>query len=94
MMPKPDKQKSKIARGCEFASRLLIVFCIIYFYPYAKNALFPNQMTRIENMLRRSPMEGYHLAVDRKSPSEIIITVFSGARSVTTEIYREVIREL
>lgn len=39
-------------------------------------------------------MEGYNLAIDRKSESKIILTVYNGGRSVTTEIYRDVIHEL
>ncbi|MGD9366988.1 MAG: hypothetical protein PVH87_14920 [Desulfobacteraceae bacterium] len=45
-------------------------------------------------MLRRSSMEGYHLAIDRKSESKIILTAYNGGRSITTEIYRDVIHEL
>ena len=72
----------------------MVVIVAAYVVPTAKHALFPNQMTRLEKMLRRSSMDGYHLAVDRKSESEIVLTVFTGGRSITTEIYRDVIREL
>jgi hypothetical protein len=77
-----------------FASQFLLVFCIVYFYPEVKNTLFPDRMTRLENMFRRSSMAGYHLAIDRKSVSEINLSVFNGARSITTQIYRDVIHEL
>lgn len=93
-MPNPDKKDSKIRQIWGFVSRFLIALCIIYFYPEIKHKLFPDQMTRLEKMLRRSHMNEYHLAVDRKSESEIVLTVFIGGRSITTEIYRDVIREL
>ncbi len=73
---------------------LLILTFVGYVVPDVKHAFFPNQMTRLEKMLRQSTMDGYHLAVDRQSESKIILTVFTGARSITTEIYRDVIREL
>ncbi len=73
---------------------LIAITFAIYIVPAAKHTLFPDQMTRLENMLRRTTMEGYDLAVDRKSEAEIILTVFNGGRSITTEIYKHVIREL
>lgn len=72
----------------------MVVIVAAYAVPAAKHALFPNQMTRLEKMLRHSSMEGYRIAVDRKSESEIVLTVFTGGRSITTEIYKDVIREL
>jgi len=65
---------------------LLILTFVGYVVPDVKHALFPNQMTHLEKMLRQSTMDGYHLAVDRQSESKIILTVFTGARSITTEI--------
>jgi hypothetical protein len=72
----------------------LILIFVAYIVPTAKHTLFPDQITRLEKMLRRSSMDGYNLAVDRKSEPEIILTVFNGGRSVTTEIYKYVIKEL
>ena len=51
-------------------------------------------MTRLEKMLRRSTVDGYHLAVDRQHELKIVLTVYNGGESITTEIYRDVIREL
>ncbi len=89
-----SKNRLKNDTVWRYVSRFLIVLLLIYFYPVVKNKLFPTQMTRLENMLRQSTMDGYHLAVDRQSESKIILTVFTGARSITTEIYRDVILEL
>ena len=72
---------------------LILVF-VVYIVPAAKHALFPDQMTRLEEMLRNSTMDGYHLAVDRKSRAEILLTVFDGGRSITTEIDKYAIHEL
>jgi hypothetical protein len=73
---------------------LLIIIVVIYVIPAAKNTLFPTQMTRIENMLRNSTLKGYHIAVDRKDDLEFILTVFDGGKSITAQIYRDVLREL
>ena len=73
---------------------LIAITFAIYIVPLAKNTLFPNQMTRLEKMLRRSTMDGYNLAIDRKNEFKIILTVFNGSRSITTEIYRDAVREL
>lgn len=90
-LKKNDDKKKPIRWLVEL---FVVVIVSAYVVPDVKSQLFPDQMTRIENMLRRSSMEGYHLVVDRKSVSEINLSVFSGARSITTEIYRDVIREL
>ncbi len=73
---------------------LITITFVVYIVPMAKHALFPDQMTRLEKMLRRSSMVGYNFAVDRKSETKIILTVFNGGRSITTEIYKSAIREL
>lgn len=51
-------------------------------------------MTRLEKMLRRSALDGYDLAVDHQDEFKIILTAYDGGRSITTEIYRDEIREL
>jgi len=84
-------KKNQLLRFIEF---LIAMTFAVYIVPAAKNTLFPDQMTRLENMLRRSAMDGYHLAVDRKDELEIILTVYNGGQSISTEIYRDVIREL
>jgi hypothetical protein len=66
----------------------------VYIVPAAKHSLFPDQMTRLEKMLRRSTMDGCKLAVDRQHELKIVLTVYNGARSITTEIYSDVIHEL
>lgn len=84
-------KKNALLRLIEF---LIAITFGVYIVPAAKNTLFPDQMTRLEKMLRRSSMNGYHLAVDRKDELEIILTVYNGGQSISTEIYRDVIREL
>ncbi len=56
-------KKSQLLRFIEF---LIAMTFAVYIVPAAKKTLFPDQMTRLENMLRQSAMDGYHLAVDRK----------------------------
>jgi hypothetical protein len=73
---------------------LIVVTVAAYAAPTIKHALFPDQMTRLEKMLRQSTMAGYNLAVDRKHEREIILTVYNGAQSITTEIYKGVVSEL
>lgn len=87
---KNDLKKNKTWK---FVSHFLIALGIIYFYPAAKHSLFPDKMTSIEKLLRQSNMSNYQLAVDRQSDAKIILTVFSGGRSITTEIYRDVIQD-
>lgn len=78
----------------QFLELIIVIVFVAYVEPAVKHALFPTQMTRLEKMLRRYSMEGYNLAIDRKSESKIILMAYNGGRSVTTEIYRDVIREL
>lgn len=93
-MTVPNKKNPKKNPIWQFVGFFIAIIFGLYIIPAAKHSLFPDQMTRLEKMLRRSSMEGYHLAIDRKSESKIILTVYNGGRSVTTEIYRDVIREL
>ena len=71
-----------------------IILFVGYVVPAAKHSFFPDQMTKFEKMLRRSSLIGYNLAVDRKRLTKIILTVYDGGRSITTEIYRDVVREV
>lgn len=50
----------------------LILIFVAYIVPSVKHTLFPDQMTRLEKMLRRSSMDGYNLAVDRQHDLKII----------------------
>ncbi len=84
-------KKNPLLRLVEF---LIAITFAVYIVPAAKHTLFPDQMTRLEKMLRRSAMDGYNLAVDRQHDLKIILTVYNGGQSITTEIYRDVIREL
>jgi hypothetical protein len=90
-MDTPIKKKKPWLRFIELP--LILVF-VAYIVPAAKHALFPDQMTRVEKMLRRSTMAGCHLAVDRQSKTKIILTVFNGSRSITSEIYKTGLHEL
>lgn len=72
----------------------LILIFVAYVVPEVKHTFFPDQMTRLEKMLRRSSMKGYNLAVDRKSLTKIVLTAYNGGRSITTEIYENAIHEL
>jgi hypothetical protein len=88
------KDNAKTSKFESALLRFLVAFLIIYYYPHVKQFFFPSQMTRFEKMFRQSEMDGYQLAVDRKSLSKIILTVYNGGQSITTQIYRNVIREL
>jgi hypothetical protein len=90
-MDTPTKKKKLWLRFIELP--LILVF-VAYVVPAAKHALFPDQMTRIEKMLRCTTMEGCHLAVDRRSETKIILTVYNGAQSITSEIYKNALHEL
>lgn len=39
-------------------------------------------------------MDGYSLAVDRQHDLKIVLTVYNGGQSITTEIYKNAIHEL
>jgi hypothetical protein len=93
-MSAPVNKGLNIKSIWRFVSHFLIFLLIIHFYPDLKKAIFPDQMTRLEQMLRRSTMNRYHLAIDRKDERKIILTVFSGGQSLTTEIYKGALREL
>jgi hypothetical protein len=66
----------------------------IYIVPAVKHTFFPDQMTQLTKMLQDSSMNGYNLAVDHRDEFKIILTTYDGGRSITTEIYRDVIREM
>lgn len=93
-MTVPNKKNSKKNPILQFVGFFIALILGLYIIPAAKHSLFPDQMTRLEKMLRRSSMEGYNLVIDRKSESKIILTVYNGGRSLTTEIYRDAIHEL
>jgi len=78
----------------KFIEFILVASVAVFIIPAAKRAFFPNQMDRLEGALRDFRMEGYHVAVDRKDDLEIILTVFDGGKSITAQIYRDVVREL
>lgn len=73
---------------------ILIVTVVVYIIPAVKDTIFPTKMDRFEKMLRKASMQGYRLAVDRKSKSEIVLTVYDGDNSITVQIYRDVLREI
>ena len=73
---------------------ILVVTVVAYLVPAVKGSLFPAQMDRVEKMLRNATMQGCHLAVDRKSKSEIVLTVYDGDMSISVQIYRDVMHEL
>ena len=94
-MTAPDKKALNIKQIWGFVWRFLIALCIIYFYPDLKHALFPDQMTRLEKMLRRSAINGCKLEVKRRDERLILLTVGIDTKSpFTTEIYKGVVREL
>lgn len=89
-----SNKKNLTARLWRLIELPLILIFVAYIVPSVKHTLFPDQMTRLEKMLRRSAMDGYNLSVDRKSETKIILTVFNGGRSIATEIYQDSIHEL
>lgn len=86
-----SEMKTNLRKLFEF---ILIAIVAVYVVPIAKRALFPSQMDLLENALRDTSFKEYHVAVDRKDDLEIILTVFDGAKSVTAQIYRDVLREI
>jgi len=78
----------------KFMGLCVVLIMVGYVVPNAKDALFPNQMTRIERMLRRSTMVGYRLAVDRQGDTRLILTAYDGGKSITTEIFRDALEDL
>jgi hypothetical protein len=93
-MIKPEKKGRKRHILWRFFDFFVAIAIAIYAVPAVKKALFPDQMTRLEKLLRQSSMRGYDLAVDHEEESQIILSVFDGGQSIVTEIYRNVIREL
>ena len=77
-----------------YLTRFMIVLFLMYFLPIAKHNLFPGQIVRLEKMLRGTTMVRYNLAIDRKKETKMILTVYDGGRSITTEIYRDALLEL
>ena len=73
---------------------VLVVIVVAYLIPAVKGSIFPAQMDKVEKMLRNASMKGCQLAVDRRSKSEIVLTVYDGDKSVSVQIYKDVIREL
>jgi hypothetical protein len=51
-------------------------------------------MTQLAKMLQSTSVKGFNLAVDHKDAFHIILTAYNGGQSITTEIYRDVLREL
>lgn len=85
-------KKSLLRRTIEL---LLILVFVAYVVPGVKHALFPDQMTRLEKMLRRSAINGCKLEVKRRDERLILLTVGIDTKSpFTTEIYKGVVREL
>jgi hypothetical protein len=73
---------------------IVAIIVVLYIVPAVKHTFFPDQMTRLAKMLRRTTMNGYDLAVDHRDEFQIILTTYDGGRSIATEIYRDEIREL
>lgn len=92
-MPAPKLETIKHALS-KFMGLCVVIIMVGYVIPNAKHALFPDQMTRIERMLRHSTMEGYRLSVDRQTDTRIILTAYDGSRSITTELFRDAMEEL
>ncbi len=93
-MSDPIKKGSNKNLFLRIINVIVAIIVGVYIIPNAKHTLFPDQVTRVEKMLRRSIMNGYQLAVDRQDDLTIILTAYNGGRSITTEIYRNVIREI
>ncbi len=73
---------------------IFVITVVAYLIPAVKGAVFPTRMDKVENMLRNAALQGYRLSVDRKSKSEIVLTVYDGGKSATVQIYRDVMHEL
>jgi hypothetical protein len=90
------KKKSFIRKAIELP---LVVVCswylVGYVIPGVKHWLFPDQMTRIENMLRRSTCKECQLEVFRRDERFIRLTIETESKPpVKTEIYKGVVREI
>jgi hypothetical protein len=86
-------KKRKATDFWGIVSRIILVLATMYFVSFARHYFFPDDMTRLEKMLRHSVMDGYQLAIDRQSKGEIVLTVYNGGQSIVTEIYEDVVIE-
>jgi len=73
---------------------ILVATVAVYIIPVAKQTLYPTQMARLEKMLRNSSMSRCRLSVDGNREYEIVLTAYDGGKSITAQIYRDVLREL
>ncbi len=89
---KTNSHKTPVRRLFELT---LIIVVVAYVVPSIKDALFPDQMTQLEKMLRRSVFAGCSFKVERRDRLTLIATVeFPGRAPITTQIYRDVVHEL
>ncbi len=87
-----DLKRNPVRR---FVELFLILAFVTFVVPTAKHALFPDRMTRLERMLRQTSFPGSTLNVERPDELLILVTVaLNGKPPITTEIYRDVVREL
>ncbi len=93
---KSDKKKSIMRQATELLLVMAFAgFFSVYVVPGVKHWLFPDQMTRLENILRRSVLSECSLNVERRDEFTIFITIErNSAPRITTEIYKGVVREI
>lgn len=93
---KSDKKKSFIRQAIELLLVMVFVgYFVVYVIPSVKHWLFPDQMTRLEDLLRLSDCKECQLDVFRRDERFIRITVETDAKPpVKTELYKGVVREI
>lgn len=93
---KRDKKKSIIRQAFELLLVMAFAgFFSVYVVPGVKHWLFPDQMTRLENLLRRSVCKECQLDVFRRDDHFIRLTIETDLKPpVKTEIYKGVVREI
>lgn len=92
-------QRRRVKRGVAklwVVVKWVLVFVFILFaLPALKQLLFPDLMTRMEKMLRRSGLAQCVVDVARESESLILLNVkASGESPIAVELYREELKEL
>ncbi|MGD9366319.1 MAG: hypothetical protein PVH87_11515 [Desulfobacteraceae bacterium] len=93
---KSYRNKRFIRQSIELLLVMVFVgYFVVYVIPIVKHWLFPDQMDRLENLLRRSVFRECALKVERRDEFTIFITLErNSAPHITTEIYKGVVREI
>ncbi|MBI5551845.1 MAG: hypothetical protein HY911_10085 [Desulfobacterales bacterium] len=74
---------------------VLVFFVVLYVVPTAKNAIFPDLITRMEKMMQRSNFTNCSVDVFRQDEASLLLKVTSEAKSpIATEMCKYFWKEL